>query len=111
MILLLFKTNIENIFKMSFLGIYSYGTLISKPENRATKLIIFDGFDILASVSGSLLSPIILNNLGEYANFGIKCGCTFLALLYAIFIIKEPSNNTKDEKKCQLKMCQIVLVF
>ena len=45
-----------------------------------------------------MVSPIILNNLGEYANFGIKCACTFLALFYTIFIIKDPRNNTKAEK-------------
>ena len=29
---------------------YSYGSLVSKPKNRATKMIIYDGFDILASI-------------------------------------------------------------
>ena len=91
---------------------YCYGTLISKPKNRATKMIIYDGFDILASISGVLLSAIIMENLGRYANYGIKCGCTFLALLYAIFAIKEPQKSNKEETaESDEKISKIVVFF
>ena len=30
---------------------------------------------------------------GLYANFGLKCACTFLSILYAIFCVKEPPKD------------------
>ena len=80
---------------------YSYGTLISKPANRATKMIIFDGFDILASITGLLLSAIIMDNFGRYANYSIKIACTILAISYAFFIVKEPQDVTARRIKKQ----------
>ena len=80
---------------------YSYGTLISKPANRATKMIIFDGFDILASIIGLLLSAIIMDNFGRYANYSIKIACTILAISYAFFIVKEPQDVTARRIKNQ----------
>ena len=57
-------------------------------------MIIFDGFDILASIIGLLLSALIMDNFGRYANYGIKIACTFLAFSYAFFIVKEPKDVT-----------------
>ena len=57
-------------------------------------MILFDGFDILASVSGVLLSAIIMDNFGRYAIYGIKIACTILASFYAIFVVKEPKDFT-----------------
>ena len=57
-------------------------------------MIIFDGFDILASISGVLLSAIIMDNFGRYAIYSIKIACTILASFYAIFVVKEPKDFT-----------------
>ena len=84
-----------------FLAIVSYGSLISKPENRATRLMFNDGLILLATFIGTLLSPIIMENFSRYANYGIKCGCTFLALSYSIFVLKEPLKEPQEEKTKQ----------
>ena len=39
---------------------------------------------------GTISSPIIRNNFGRYTNYGLKCGCTFLAFTYTYFCAKEP---------------------
>ena len=57
-------------------------------------MIIFDGFDILARISGVLLSAIIMENFGRYAIYSIKIACTVLAFSYAIFVVKEPKDFT-----------------
>ena len=64
-------------------------------------MILFDGFDILASVSGVLLSAIIMDSFGRYANYGIKIACTILAISYAFFIVKEPKDVTSRRIKKQ----------
>ena len=57
-------------------------------------MIILDGFDILASISGVLLSAIVMDNFGRFANYSIKVCCTILALSYAFFVVKEPKDVT-----------------
>ena len=83
---------------------YAYGALISKPESRATRLAFFDGMESLFVVIGTVLSPIIKNHFGRYTNYGLKVGCTFLALLYTIFLVKEPPKSDEDKGKKQEKL-------
>ena len=83
---------------------YAYGALVSKPESRATRLALFDGMESLFVVIGTVLSPIIKNNFGRYTNYGLKVGCTFLALLYTIFLVKEPPKSDKDKGKNHQKL-------
>ena len=87
-----------------FSGMYAYGALVSKPESRATRLALFDGTESLFVVIGTLLSPIIKNNFGRYTNYGLKVGCTFLALLYIVFLVKEPPKSEEDKDKKQEKL-------
>ena len=92
---------------------YAYGALVSKPESRATRLALFDGTESLFVVIGTILSPIIKNNFGRYTNYGLKVGCTFLALLYTIFLVKEPpkSDEGKDKKQEKLTIITPLLSF
>ena len=83
---------------------YAYGALVSKPESRATRLALFDGTESLFVVIGTILSPIIKNNFGRYTNYGLKVGCTFLALLYIVFLVKEPPKSDEDKDKKQEKL-------
>ena len=71
------------------LGVYGYGAKTTTPDNRATTLGRYDGFELIARVLGALLSPIIANQMTRYGNFGLKLGCDLIALLYLAFIIKE----------------------
>ena len=77
---------------------YSYGAKVSSPQSRATRLVIFDGTETVFVVIGSVLSPYIKNHLGLYFSYGLKCGCTFLALLYLIFCVKEVPKNITETK-------------
>ena len=83
---------------------YAYGALVSKPESRATRLALFDGMESLFVVIGTVLSPIIKNNFGRYTNYGLKVGCTSLALLYTIFLVKEPPKSDKGKGKNHQKL-------
>ena len=83
---------------------YAYGALVSKPENRATRLALFDGTESLFVVIGTILSPIIKNNFGRYTNYGLKVGSTFLSLLYITFFVKEPPKSDEDKDKKQEKL-------
>ena len=38
---------------------YSYGALVFSPQSRAMRLSIFDGTDMIASIAGAVLAPII----------------------------------------------------
>ena len=40
-----------------YLGIYNYGAMVSKPEDRAHRIAILDGVETLATLIGTLLSP------------------------------------------------------
>ena len=71
---------------------------------------IFDGTDVLALVVGTVLSPIIKNSLGRYANYGLKVGCSALSLLYIIFLVKEPPKNVEDMNKKQEKDKQLSIL-
>ena len=65
---------------------YSYGALVFSPETRAMRLSIFDGTDMIASIVGALLAPIIKVNFGLYACYGVKLGVSFLSLIYGLFV-------------------------
>ena len=78
--------------------IFSYGALVSSPDSRATRLAIYTGIETVFIVIGSLLSPFMKNYFGLYFNYGLKCGCTLIALLYAIFLVKEAPKNVEETK-------------
>ena len=82
-----------------YLGVYSYGTTVTKPEERAHRLARLDGIETLASVVGTLLSPFIFKQLGYFGNYAISCGFFALSIIYLIFIVKEPIIRKEKEVK------------
>ena len=66
------------------------------------RLSIFDGIDMMASIAGAVLAPIIKNNCGLYACFGLICGVNLLSLVYGIFFVKEATKNIIDPKGCAI---------
>ena len=94
--------------------IFSYGALVSSPDSRATRLAIYTGIETVFIVIGSLLSPFMKNYFGLYFNYGLKCGCTLIALLYAIFLVKEAPKNVEETKgihnRLPLIKCIILLI-
>ena len=76
--------------------------MVSKPESRATRLGIFDGTRMLSSVLGAILAPIIKTNFGLDACYGLKCGLSFVSVVYVIFCVNEPTKNVQDPIGCAI---------
>jgi PCFT/HCP family folate transporter-like MFS transporter 1/3 len=87
---------VENIgaffggYAVYYLGVYSFVTNITKPKDRAHRLARLDGMEILGSVAGTLLSPLILEKLGYYGNYGISSIMIGISLVYLVLFVKEP---------------------
>ena len=82
---------------------YFYGALVFSPDSRGVRLSIFDGTDMVASIVGSVLAPIIKNNIGLYACFGLKLIVSSLSLIYGIFCVKEPTKDIQDCIGCAIE--------
>ena len=55
----------------------------------------------LISTLGMILSPIILDNVGRFGNYGLQVGCNFAAIVYIIIFI--PQTKSKKKSKNILK--------
>ena len=73
-----------------FLGVYSYVTTITNPEERAHRLARLDGIDNLATVVGSLLSPVVFKQLGYFGSYSLSWMFSASALAYMLLFAKEP---------------------
>ena len=65
MLTTLFQDNISAFFggyAVYYLGIYSYGTNVSRPKDRAYRLARLDGVETVALVVGTLISPKVHKN-------------------------------------------------
>jgi len=99
-----------------YLGVYSYGTTVTKPEERSYRLARLNGIETLANVLGILLSPFVFRELGYFGNYAISCGFYASSILYLIFVVKEPIKrelpdqelNTEQKKKSQSSCLQII---
>ena len=91
-----------------YLGVYGIGTLISKNEARASTLARYDGFETIGCISGTLLSPIVLNNLSATASYSFRIGADFIALLYLLIFIKEPANTKSRNTKVYRSKIQLL---
>ena len=58
---------------------------------------------MVASIVGSVLAPIIKNNIGLYACFGLKVIVSLLSLIYGIFCVKEPTKDIQDPIRCEIE--------
>ena len=92
--------NLLGGYSVYYLGSYSFGASVSSESTRAATLARIDGFEILGSVLGCLLSPH-LTTLGTF----LTClGCQSLALLYLTTCVDEPIT-TKEFKYVSLTNC------
>ena len=99
--------------KFLLIGVYGYGAKTTTPENRSMTLARYDGFELIARVTGALVSPIIANNIDRYANFGLKLACDLFAVLYLILIITDTpriiESNQKREPSIGQKIKSVVI--
>ena len=98
-----------------YLGVYSFGTSVTKPNERAFRLARLDGIETFATIVGTLLSPIIFRHLGYFGIYSVSCGFLIPAIIYLIFIVKEPmevkveeSSGHEQNKKCHLSLFNVI---
>ena len=85
-----------------YLGMYGYGASVSEPEERAHRIARLDGTETLATIAGTLLSPLVNQYLGPIGNYGLFGGFTLLSAIYLKICVREPIKN-KSEKKLELE--------
>ncbi len=85
-----------------YLGLYGYGASVSEPEERAHRIARLDGTETLATIAGTLLSPLVDKHLGPIGNYGLFGGFTLLSAIYLKICVREPIKN-KSNKKLQLE--------
>ena len=94
----MFSPHYLTIFRpVYYMGIYSYGASITQHDERATRLARLDGIERVGLLIGIALSPILLDNIGIYANFAISVLCSGGALAYMTFVVKEPITSKDQE--------------
>ncbi|XP_059097126.1 lysosomal proton-coupled steroid conjugate and bile acid symporter SLC46A3-like [Tigriopus californicus] len=76
-----------------YMGFYGYGSSASNPKERTTRLARFDGVEQTGSLIGTLLSPVLFSAVGYLGCYSIRAVLHFLALVYMIFIAKEPHQR------------------
>jgi hypothetical protein len=81
-----------------YLGVYSYGTTVTKPEERAHRLARLDGVETLGNVLGTLLSPFVFRQLGYFGNYAVSAGFFGLAIAYLVCCVREPIQRKACEK-------------
>ena len=72
-----------------YLGIYGYGTDVSDIHERAFRLAIYDGMQMLAQVIGLSISAPINEKWGNHGNYVVSTCLLFLAFLHVLLFIKE----------------------
>jgi len=82
-----------------FLGVYSFGTTVTTPKERAYRLARLDGIETLAVIIGTLLSPVIFRNLGYFGNYAISSAMFASAIVYLVWFVKEPIQRQALEFK------------
>ena len=86
-----------------YIGVYGYGTLRSKAQNRASTLARYDGFEKIGDVVGTALSSLILISIGIMGNYIICAVCMFLAFAYTLFAISNEKSSDQQSSKNLIK--------
>ena len=84
-----------------YLGVYSYGTTVTKTKERAHRLARLDGMETVAIIIGTILSPIIFKSIGYFGSYSISCLFLLLAIIYMIIFVEEPMKRQTDEQQPQ----------
>ncbi len=73
----------------------SYGSTITTEKNRAATLLRYDGVETLAQILGTALSPFLFDWLGFLGSYLARATFTLAALLYLVFVIREPLQKSE----------------
>jgi len=91
----LWLTNIYDILgggAIWYLAVYGFAADITTPDERASRMARFDGFEQTAFVIGNALSPVLYHSMGYEGVFSVKI-C--LALLSFVIVTKVVKSNTE----------------
>jgi MFS family permease len=75
------------------LGVFVYGTSVTKPKERSYRFSRIDGIFTLSSIIETLLSPYIFDYMRNYGNYILSSAFYALAIIYLIFFVKEPIDT------------------
>ena len=75
-------------------SIFSIVTKQSFLKNLEDRL---DGMFTLSSIAGTLLSPQVFEHWGYFGNYGLSTLSFVLAILYIVFLVKEPIDTKKQK--------------
>lgn len=73
-----------------YMGVYSYGTNVTTPQERSRRLARYDGVEVVANMVGTVLSPVLGDRIGFYGTYGVGSGSMLMALFYLVFFVNEP---------------------
>ena len=76
-----------------YLGLYGYGASVSEPEERAHRIARLDGVETIATMVGTLLSPLVSKHVGYFGNYGLFAGLALSAAVYLQYFVKEPVDK------------------
>lgn len=88
-----------------YLGQYSYGASVTEPEERGHRIARLDGTEYIATMIGTLLSPLVSREIGYFGNYVLCGGLALLAVLYLKLAVKEPVKKleTVEDSKVDSK--------
>ena len=82
-----------------YLCTYGYVTLVTDPASRASTLARIDGFEVLGTISGTLLSPLVLDHLGAIYCYSFQLTCSLLVFIYVLMRVKTFKKTKTASKK------------
>jgi MFS transporter, PCFT/HCP family, solute carrier family 46 (folate transporter), member 1 len=82
-----------------YLGQYGYGASVTEPDERAHRIARLDASEYIATLIGTLLSPIISEHVGYYGNYGLFAGLALTAIGYLQLFVKEPVDRKRIEEE------------
>ena len=94
-----------------YLGGYGYGTSVTEPNSRASTLGRIDGFEVMGNIFGTLISPLIVNQLSATYSYSFKICCTVIALIYVALMVKTPPGNPMTKFRKNFKFIELFKPF
>lgn len=90
-----------------YLGSFCYISDVTSIESRALRMGLVQVANLAGLVIGNLSSGPLYNRLGFHGVFIVSAGLSFLALLYAVFALKE-SIHVNENRKKNVFDCELV---
>jgi len=90
-----------------FLACYAYISDISTKEERTKRLAFLDGLFPAGFFTGMAISGFIKEHIGFYGNFCLAIFFSFLAMMYAIFFLKDSRKMRPPEVMKKIEMMKM----